>query len=274
MSRLPLLLLTVMMVLVVAAPARATTETASSGGVDATFSYEKHGDFEWRDLHLVIERGGVPAYDGMPKTQDCESPYCAPGAGDSGSGSLKVTDIDGDGEPEVLVDLYTGGAHCCVVTDILRFTGSTYEPVTRNWADPGYTLVAPVGPGAPATFVTADARFAYTFASFAYSWLPVRALTLVGGRWTDVTRLHPEVLRADAARALKTYKKYRNGSLSLGALAGWVADEYRLGKRRTADAFVTHELAAGRLRGSKGWPRRRAFVRSLARHLRAWGYAG
>jgi hypothetical protein len=31
-----------------------------------------------------------------------------------------VRDLDGDGEPEVLVDFYWGGVHCCFYTDVYR----------------------------------------------------------------------------------------------------------------------------------------------------------
>src|SRR5262245_46897289 len=32
--------------------------------------------------------------------------------------SARVRDLDADGEPEVFLDTYTGGAHCCSVTHV------------------------------------------------------------------------------------------------------------------------------------------------------------
>jgi hypothetical protein len=254
-------------VLASAAHAAAETETAALGTVSATFSYEKSGDFEYRGMAIDITRAGAAAFHGVADAPDCVRPYCAPGSA-VGEGSLHVSDLDGDGEPEVVVDLYTGGAHCCLVTEILWWNGTQYTPATRNFADFGYRLDG-------TTFVSGDARFAYSFTAFAFSAMPVRLLTFSRGAWRDVTREHPDTLRADAARWLKEYKKHRNGTRGLGLLAAWVADEYRLGApaRTAADAFLTHELRAGRLRGDRIWPQRKAYISALQRRLRAWGYA-
>jgi hypothetical protein len=253
--------------LVVASPALAETETASLGTVSATFSYTKVDDFQYDGMDVQITRAGVPAYTGVASSPGCATPYCAPG-GIVDKTSLRVVDLDGDGEPEVTVDLYTGGAHCCVIAEIFRWTGNAYVSSTRNFADFGYTLDG-------GTFVTGDARFGYAFASFADSAMPVRLLVFHAGTWSDVTSTHPETLRADASRWLKAYKKRRNGTRALGLLAAWVADEYRLGPSRHAYAnrFLTSELRAGRLRADQGWPRGRSYISTLDRRLRAWGYA-
>lgn len=253
---------------VLSAPALAETETASQGTVSATFSYTKAGDFQYDGMTVQIARAGVAAFDGVATAPGCEPPYCAPAAAAVGQPSLRVADLDADGEPEVIVDLYTGGAHCCVIADVFRWTGKAYVSVTRNFADFGYTLDGD-------TFVTGDARFGYAFASFADSAMPVRLLTFRAGAWSDVTRAHPDTLTADAARWMKEYKKRRRGTRALGMLAAWVADEYRLGpaERATADRFLAAELRAGRLRADQGWPHGRTYISTLKRRLRAWGYA-
>jgi hypothetical protein len=248
------------------AVASAETETASDGAVSASFSYEKVDDFQYRGLKLTITRGGTLAFDGVAVPKQCPLPYCAPGKSVDDR-SLRVVDLDGDAEPEVVVDFYTGGAHCCLVAQVFRFDGTArYVATARDFADFGYTL-------AEGVFATGDARFAYSFASFADSAMPVRLLTFAHGSWKDVTRAHPETLTADAARWLKDYKKRRRGTRALGILAAWVADEHRLGRRATADAFLRAELRAGRLRGDAYWPHGKAYISTLQRRLRAWGYA-
>lgn len=254
--------------LVVAAPAAAETETASFGAVSATFSYTKVDVLQYDGMTVQITRAGAVAFDGVAQAKGCEPPYCAP-AKAADDRSLRVVDLDGDGEPEVIVDLYTGGAHCCTIAEVFRWTGKAYVSVTRGFADFGYTLDG-------GTFVTGDARFAYAFASFADSAMPVRLLAFRAGTWSDVTRAHPETLRADAARWLKEYKKRRKGTRALGLLAAWVADEYRLGTshRAAADRFLTAELRAGRLRADQSWPHGKSYVSALKQRLRAWGYTG
>ena len=64
---------------------------------------------------------------------------------------LQVVDLDADGEPEVLVDAYTGGAHCCALTEILRFDGAAYAPAETTWGNFGYALKDLDGDGPPSS---------------------------------------------------------------------------------------------------------------------------
>jgi hypothetical protein len=261
-----------------AGPAAAEQRTAAGGQTSVVFSYtstDENGFPHAKDLRLTITRAGQQVYDQPLVTADCPPETCVPFSMiDAPDAGLTVTDLDGDGEPEVLVDLYTGGAHCCETTRILRWDGvSTYTPVDRNWGDPGYHLEDVDGDGMP-EFVTADDRFAYAFASYADSAMPIRVLTLRAGRWANVTPKLPKLVSADARHWRTVYLKRRRGTRALGALAAWAADEYRLGHQATVRRFLSGELRAGRLRTLPGWPGKRTFIRTLERRLRAWGYAG
>src|SRR5881275_3242188 len=98
--------------------AGATTETASSGAVTAKFSWAKKSEFQYTNLHLTIVRAGVTAFDG-PTPPSCTDPDCGFWPGGLGrTSSVTVADLDGDGEPEAIVGVYSGGAHCCVFTEI------------------------------------------------------------------------------------------------------------------------------------------------------------
>ena len=50
--------------------------------------------------------------------------------------SVDVRDLDGDGEPEVLVKLYSGGANCCLSSLIFRYRAASndYTSVLRDSA--------------------------------------------------------------------------------------------------------------------------------------------
>jgi hypothetical protein len=255
-----------------AVAAEPVTETASAGQVTATFTHRDAGEGRWTDMKVTVVRGGAQVYSAAPKAADCPAPYCAPFGPLDTEPSIKVVDVSGDGEPEVLVNLYSGGAHCCEVTLVLRWTGTTYTSVARNFADFGYTLDTAAGPGVPAAFVSGDARFAYEFASFADSAFPVQILTFEEGRFSDQTSAHEDAVRADAARWLKQYTKRRNGRRALGLLAAWVADQYVLGNERKADAFLEHERRAGRLKSMTPWPGGKAYIKLLKKDLKRWGY--
>ena len=256
------------------APALAKTETAASGKVKATFSYKSAGQGKYTNLRLTVLRAGKGTFHLTPHAKGCSEPYCAPYGAINRRRSLQVRDLDGDGEPEVVVDLYSGGAHCCEIAYIARLNGSGYVAATRNFADVGSTLKAPARRGEPVTFVSGDARFAYTFASFADSAFPVQLWTFASGRFTDVTRRHPAAVTADAARWMTEYEARRDGTNALGVLAAWVADEYLLGQATAADAYLAAEQAAGRLKSEDetAWPGGAGFVAELHKQLGAWGY--
>jgi hypothetical protein len=255
---------------VAAAP---VTESASSGAVSATFTSTDAGDGQFKDLNITVTRGGAQAYSGMPKVRGCEQPYCAPDTVDGDARqALSVVDANGDGEPDVIVDFYSGGAHCCEIALVLMWNGTTYRPVTHNFADPGYRLVPGSG-DTPATFVTADARFGYEYTAYAFSGMPLQILQLGDdGTFADVTYSHVADLEADAARWKKAYNRVRRTRESLGLLAAYVADEYQLGRVAAAGAFLQHELRAGRLKTTTPWPGGKAYIKLLRKDLRKWGY--
>src|SRR4051812_22580991 len=98
------------------------TETQTSGAVTATLTYTLKRFNAASNVRLAITRGGVPATvaDGGSIGAGCQ--FCrgaAPIGGLSEGGepvsSLTLADLTGDGDPEVIVDLFTGGAHCCSV---------------------------------------------------------------------------------------------------------------------------------------------------------------
>ncbi len=252
--------------------AESVEETAALGATEARFAYDRDGD-EVTGMMLTVVRAGEVVLDGPVAVAGCEEPFCLPG-GHHDRPSVQVVDLDRDGEPEVLLDVFTGGAHCCVATRLLRWDGSGYAAADHDWRDPGYRLRDLQGDGAP-ELVSADARFAYRFASFAGSAMPVAVWGLREGRLTDVTREHLDLVRRDAARWLRIWRGRRGdrGREALGVLAAWAADEYRLGHRAQVRRHLRVALRRGWLRGAPGWPRGERFIRELDRFLLRTGYA-
>jgi hypothetical protein len=261
--------------LATAPPAGADQQTASSGATAATFTFERveeDGATRYAGLRLTVSRGGAPLYDQPVVVDGCDESSCI--LGDPGGDAVRVRDVDGDAEPEVLLDLYTGGAHCCVVTTLLRFDGAGYTALTRNWGDHGYRLGDIDGDGRQ-EFVSSDARFAYAFASFASSIFPEQIWALRNGQLTDVTRERPDRIRRDARRAWRLYRRTlaRGDYEPRGPIAAWAADRYLLGERAGTLRLLRRLARRGRL---PGYPPRdqRAFVRRLDRFLVRLGYAG
>jgi hypothetical protein len=260
-----------------AAPARADQETATGGAVTATFSYTKVGPYQYSGLRLTISRAGQVLFDQAPSGAGCPQ-GCWPG-GAGMKRSVHVADLSGDHEPEVVLSLYAGGAHCCYLARVYTFTGSGYRELAHDFADPGFRLKDLDGDGVP-ELESGDARFAYRFTAFASSRFPVQIWALRHGTLRDVTLRHRGRIRADIHGLWRFYKSVMHDPSHgpgdvyepRGAIAAWAADQYRLG-RRHATLRKLHALARrGELPGTP--PRsQRAFVSALDRFLRRLGYA-
>jgi hypothetical protein len=265
--------------LVLAAPAAAApvTETATSGTVTAHFSYDREGT-DYSGFHVAIERDGRTLLDRDVPT-GCRRRPCGvvPANRTAGKDSVAVRDVNGDLEPDVIVDLFTGGAHCCEVSSVYSFVegSGTYSVRRHDWADAGYRL-RDLGKDGQFEFYSADARFGYRYASYAESYLPVRIFRLRAGRLVDVTPSFRGVLRADARSALRLYRKQRRRDLNVrGVLAAYAADRYRLGERRGARRTLLRALRRGDLAPAYPFdagPFGRAYIARVDRFLRKIGY--
>src|ERR1700761_303908 len=188
----------------------ATTQTATRGNVTATFTYAGHYP-NYSGLHLTIAQSGSVLYNAAVKSATCGK-YCAPGATGSKASSVQITDLDDIGQPNVILNLYSGGAHCCSIVQIFSFDPGTmtYSKVERNFGDPG-ARIEDLNHDRHFEFVTADDSFAYAFTDFAASGLPLQILSFTGSGFRDVTGSYPALIRKDAATWLKSYKKIDHG---------------------------------------------------------------
>ena len=238
---------------------------AANGGVAVDLSYRRQGD-RYSDVRIAIRRHGQLALAAPLVAVGCKS--CAvSGFGTINGNPLKIRDLDADGEPEVLVDLYTGGAHCCWLTVFLRFDGRTYRKTTMLWGDPSYELQDLDHDGRP-ELVSADDRFAYQFTYYAASALPVQIWHFDHGVLTDVTSSYPAVVRGDAATLWSAYLQARSDKEAdvRGVLAAWLADEYRLGLAdegwtKIRAAYARGELSAPRV--DPIWPAGQKYLSTL-----------
>ena len=123
-------------------------------------------------------------------------------------------------------------------------------------------------------FISADDRFAYTFAAFAFSGLPLQIWSVAGGRFVDVTRRYPARVAADAKRWWTGLPRQRCAGISAtAALAAWAADEELLGRGGAMRAELAAQERLGTLRNDGGGPGGAAFVAALERFLAQTGYA-
>ena len=254
--------------LVAPAAASATTQTAHSGAVSASFTFT--GSFpNYSHERLTITRNGTVTYDKSVSSRHCGT-TCAPGQLQRHGSSVRVLPLESGGEPDVVLTLYTGGAHCCTLEQVFRFdaTHGTYVKTEHDFGDPGDNI-KDLDHNGRLEFVTADDAFAFAFTSFAASGLPLQILTFHAGHFTNVTRRYPKLLTADAALWLRLFKHHLSDGV--GLVAAWAADEDLLGHFALVQSTLASELHKGDLRSAAGVGGSR-FVSALNRLLRRLGY--
>jgi hypothetical protein len=266
---LPLVLCAVV-ALVAPAAALAATQTAHKGNVTATYSYR--GSFpNYNHEKLTITRGNTVAYS-APVTASMCGGSCVPGA-PSGT-SVHVLDLEHNGRLDVVLDLFSGGAHCCAIEQIFAYDAAKKAYVkakSRNFGDPG-DMIVDLRHNGRYEFLTADDRFAYAFTGFAASGLPVRVLTFSAGHFHNVTRNYPKLVAKDATIWLKAYKNTASNGYqeSEGVIAAWAADEELLGHSTLVNQYLSQEAKAGHLHGDT--VNGQKFVTALKQFLRKLGY--
>lgn len=261
---------------VLAPPALARTETTTSGSVTATLRFRGHYP-TYSHESLTIAQSGRVVYDRPVDAVLCGG-LCAPGSADGGR-ALSLLDLDQTGQPSVVLDLYSGGAHCCTIAQVFTFSpaAGTYTMAQHNFGDPGYR-VADLGHDGNREFLTSDDAFAYAFTDYAASGMPIQVLRFSAGRFVDVTRSYPRLITADAALWMRSFRQMARQHYqdSVGVAAAWAADEDMLGRSRTVTRFLNRQARAGHLNSALGRtvPTGRRFVAALQRFLRRHGYLG
>jgi hypothetical protein len=110
-------------------------------------------------------------------------------------GSAQLVELDpGNSEPEVLLNFFSGGAHCCYSLELYKFESGRWNNV------PFQGPQAPTGSGdgdgdnvedidhdGVAEMIERDDAFLYKFDSYAGSYSPARIYALRDGHWTDVS---------------------------------------------------------------------------------------
>jgi hypothetical protein len=249
--------------------------TASAGAVQATLTWGK-AEFGVADPRLVIARGGATAFDGSPvaASDGCRDGYCSFLASGKRKSALQVVDLNGDGEPEILVDAYTGGAHCCAVTELAAFNGSGYAIQELEWGNTGYELQDLDHDGKP-ELVGFDDAFAGAFSSFAASFFPPRVVDYdpsAKRALRDVTDHFPALIRKNQRSALRALRRARKQHYeTLGVVAAYVADLYLLGDPGHVRPYLERARKRGDLRTLSGRAPR-SFERRLLAFLKKQGY--
>jgi hypothetical protein len=232
----------------VAAPHRLHVQTARQGSLRAELSFRDVGASAtwwsdarvkiWSNGRLIVNRknfyGPPPAYRNNKTVPDR---------------GVFVRQLDGTGPPEVMVNLWSGGMHCCAESWI--YTGA--HRTKALWGHVGVPKVRDAdGDGKPELHGL-DTAFAYAFGSFGTSRFPAKVWSYANLRINDVTPSFPAEVQADMAQQYAGYQECLTGpedddytaACVRGALAAYAADGYSLGQGDQAMAVVQAAIDAG-----------------------------
>jgi hypothetical protein len=250
--------------------AQSSSQTASAGGVSATFTYSGSG-ITVTNPRLRIVRAGQTAYEEPVHAALCGS-ICGPGALGAHAHSVRVIRLEPSGAPDVILELFSGGANCCFIDQVFTYSPFThgYLKTERNFGSFGVT-VKRIGKAKHWRFVSADENFKYEFTDGAASGEPIQIWSFSGRRFHDVTRHYPNLIATDAKRWLHFFKQ--NLSNGVGLIAAWAADEELLGQDKLVQSTLATEARQGDLRdGNGGGATGQRFITKLNRFLHQLGY--
>lgn len=254
-----------------AAIPRPHLERARAGDVEAVFSYSYDAArFRFTKQRLTIRRSGAVGFAARLRRPPDGGLNAQPAGYFSHHRSVSISDLDGDGEPEVLLDLYWGGAHCCWYTQIYRYVPGAghYRALVHVWGNFSYVL-ADLDHVGRQELVTRDDRFSYAFASFADSRSPVRIYGYRPGRLELETTRYPAEIRRDATALWREAMSRRRGRSNQGIIAAWAADKCLLGRSAGAFRTIDRLSRSGRVHGELS---RARFEKRLRSFLRRTGY--
>ena len=261
-----------------------TVESASSGAVTAELSYIKRargrGGFrfdEFRDFRVRVLRGGVVLYDkavGKP----CEE-FCTPAESALTGSHVGLRDLNADGEPEAIVDLFTGGTSCCVMVFAYGYdaAANVYRRARLNTG--GGFVARDYGGDGVIELVGNDFRFRGLFTCGACGSRPIRIWNYGPTRFEVVTPSFPAKIRAHARRMKRFYERVRHRRdapiFVKGALTPYTADLCLLNRCGAGFRLVRLALRRGELDRRTAFdvsPLGPAYLKALKRFLRRTGY--
>ena len=222
-------------------------------------------------LRLKIIRNGRTAYDQPVRLRGCGD-FCIPTRVAPARKPVFVGDLTGGREPEVVVGLFTGGAHCCFVDQVFSYNAArrTYVRAQHDFLDAG-AIIQVIG--GRVVFRSADARIAEdSLTDYADSGEPLQIWQFARARFADVTRSYPALVRVDAARWLKAFNQHISNGV--GFIAAWAADEDVLGNSQLVSTTLNSLAGQHKLHSALGLPHHSetAFVTALQKLLRQLGY--
>ena len=199
-----------------AAAQERTVETATAGDVTAELSYVKRqrgsGQFrfeEFRDFRVRVGRAAARSSTTSRSGSRVEQ-FCTPAESALTRKHVGLRDLNGDGEPEAIVDLFTGGSSCCVFVYAYGFDPAANVYRRARLDTGGGFVVRDYGGDGVLELVGDDFRFRGLFTCGACGSRPIRIWHYGLRRFEVVTPSFPAQIRTHARRMKRIYERVRH----------------------------------------------------------------
>lgn len=210
----------------------AAPQTVSHEGVAVTMKLVPVGDEGLTKMVATIKAPGFEPF--VAELEETASSH----GWHVGIGRLSVDDA----VPSVVFQGFTGGAHCRVISQVVRPVASKLALIDFDEVWDGDALDSfpkDVDGDGTVDFVTADTAFNYRFSSYAHSWAPPRIINVASDRTVDVSaRAGFRSLFEQFSRDSRAACVDSSNIQPAGSCAGYVASEARLGRGDAAFKFV------------------------------------
>jgi len=111
--------------------------------------------------------------------------------------SMKDYDLEGNKKKELVIERYTGGAHCCTYIMAGAIDDDGYEVYdTLFWGDSGFDI-QDLNKDGVMEISGVDTRFGYAFTNFADSKFPVLIYRFLNGKFVNITKKFPALVQKD-----------------------------------------------------------------------------
>lgn len=274
MTRLNVIAAAILTVALLALPGSAlATPARTAAGETVAATVSSTGTGPHKRLHLKIRLNDTVVLDEVITSKACP-PGCSAVGLPPGNVPIRAVALRAYGVPDVVLGLYSGGAHCCYVDQVYHLNPGTrtFVKTEHNFLDAG-ARIQDLDGNHNYEFESADARLSDAgFTDYAHSPAPLQIWSFSGRRFQDITSHYRSRVQADAARWLSAFRRqHGNGR---GLIAAWAADEYRLGRPGLVRSELAGAIKAGNLGVPKafGGPSAKTFVAQLQRLLRRLGY--
>jgi hypothetical protein len=189
-------------------------DSLSLGNIRVQVNYEASETLFESDVNYILY------YQDQAQLQEQRSEFML--------GKIWLQDLTGDDNAEVIVETYSGGAHCCTIHEVYTWTGEEFEEIDFGYRDGNGGEFQDLDNDEVFEYLTFDGAFLYAFSSYAGSFPPSQILRIGNNGLEDVTREYPERLRGTAWQMYQSIQS-RDYELN-GILAGYVAQKMLLGE--------------------------------------------